>query len=168
MCSWCARCRCGCHPRSPGSTSVRPSCARNWVPILDMSCDVAEARVGAMTGTMQVRVKRISYEAENINSYELVAATGGDLAAFAAGSHIDLHLQNGMIRSYSLVNDQRELSRYVIAVNKDAVGRGGSRFIHETVRAGDIIQVSRPRNNFALQEDAGPSILIAGGIGITP
>jgi ferredoxin-NADP reductase len=98
--------------------------------------------------TMQVRVKRISYEAENINSYELVTATGGDLAPFAAGSHIDLHLPNGMIRSYSLVNDQRELSRYVIAVNKDAVGRGGSRFIHETIRAGDI--------------------LIAGGIGITP
>jgi vanillate O-demethylase ferredoxin subunit len=133
-----------------------------------MSCDVAEARAGAMTETMQVRVKRISYEAENINSYELVAATGGDLAAFAAGSHIDLHLQNGMIRSYSLVNDQRELSRYVIAVNKEAVGRGGSRFIHETVRAGDIIRVSRPKNNFALQEDAGYSILIAGGIGITP
>jgi ferredoxin-NADP reductase len=118
--------------------------------------------------TLQVRVKHISYEAENINSYELVAATGGDLAPFAAGSHIDLHLPNGMIRSYSLVNDQRELSRYVIAVNKDAAGRGGSRFIHETVRAGDIIQISRPRNNFALQEDADHSVLIAGGIGITP
>ena len=149
--------------------SVRPSCARSWVPILDMSCDVAEARAGAMTeSTMQVRVKRISYEAENINSYELVTATGGDLAPFAAGSHIDLHLPNGMIRSYSLVNDQRERSRYVIAVNKDAVGRGGSRFIHDTIRAGDIIQISRPRNSFALQEDASHSILIAGGIGITP
>ena len=123
--------------RSPGSMSVRPSCARSSVPILDMSCDVAEARAGAMTeSTMQVRFKRISYEAENINSYELVTATGGDLAPFAAGSHIDLHLPNGMIRSYSLVNDQRELSRYVIAVNKDTVGRGGSRFIprHDTGR----------------------------------
>jgi vanillate O-demethylase ferredoxin subunit len=118
--------------------------------------------------TIQVRVKRISYEAENINSYELVSPTGSHLAPFAAGSHIDLHLSNGMIRSYSLINDQRELSRYLIAVNKDAVGRGGSRFIHETVRAGDIIWISRPRNNFALQEDASHSILIAGGIGITP
>lgn len=134
-----------------------------------MSCDVVAGSAGAMTeGTIQVRVKRISHEAENINSYELVAPAGGDLAPFSAGSHIDLHLPNGMVRSYSLVNDQRELNRYVIAVNKDAAGRGGSRFIHDTVRAGDIIRISRPRNNFALQENAPRSVLIAGGIGITP
>ena len=71
----------------------------------------------------KVRVKRISHEAECINSYELVPPEGDDLAPFTAGSHIDLHLQNGMIRSYSLVNDQSERHRYVIAVNKDAAGR---------------------------------------------
>jgi tetrachlorobenzoquinone reductase len=117
---------------------------------------------------MQVRIKRISFEAESINSYELVAPGGGDLAPFSAGSHVDLHLPNGMIRSYSLVNDQRERYRYVVAVNKDAASRGGSTFIHETLRAGDIINNSQPRNNFALQEDAAHSVLIAGGIGITP
>jgi vanillate O-demethylase ferredoxin subunit len=119
-------------------------------------------------GTMQVRVKRISYEAETVNAYELVAPGGGDLAPFTAGAHIDLHLPNGMIRSYSLVNHQDERSRYVVAVNKDAAGRGGSRFIHETVRAGDVITISHPRNNFVLQENAAHSVLIAGGIGITP
>jgi vanillate O-demethylase ferredoxin subunit len=117
---------------------------------------------------IQVRVKRITYEAENINSYELVAPRGGDLVPFTAGSHIDLQLSNGMIRSYSLVNDQSEQNRYVIAVNKDAAGRGGSKFVHETVRVGDIITISYPKNNFALQEQAGHSVLIAGGIGITP
>src|SRR5215475_15755290 len=117
---------------------------------------------------MQVRIKRISYEAENINSYELVVPSGGDLASFTAGSHIDLHLPNGMIRSYSLVNDQRERHRYVIAVNNDAASRGGSRFVHETLRAGDIITISHPRNNFVLEENVAHSVLIAGGIGITP
>ncbi len=117
---------------------------------------------------MQVRVKRISYEAESINSYELVAPTGDDLVAFTAGSHIDLHLSNGMIRSYSLVNDQSERNRYVIAVNKDAASRGGSSNIHETLRAGDLITVSHPKNNFGLEENASHSVLIAGGIGITP
>lgn len=116
----------------------------------------------------EVRVKRICYEAENINSYELVLPGGGDLAAFTAGSHIDLHLQNGMVRSYSLVNDQDERHRYVIAVNKDGSSRGGSSFVHETIKAGDIIAISTPRNNFALREDAERSVLIAGGIGITP
>ena len=119
-------------------------------------------------GMMQVRVKRISFEAENINSYELEAVAGSDLAPFAAGSHIDLHLPNGMIRSYSLVNDQSERNRYVVAVNKDAASRGGSSFVHETVRAGDILTISHPKNNFVLQEDAAHSVLIAGGIGITP
>ncbi len=117
---------------------------------------------------MQVRVKRISYEAENINSYELISLTDGDLPPFTAGSHIDLHLTNGMIRSYSLVNDQGERHRYVIAVNNDAASRGGSKLIHQAMRAGEVITISHPRNNFALQEDASHSVLIAGGIGITP
>lgn len=116
----------------------------------------------------KLRVKRISYEAENINSYELVLPEGGDLPPFTAGSHIDLHLQNGMIRSYSLVNDQSERHRYLIAVNKDASGRGGSSFVHNTVKAGDLVTISAPRNNFALHEEAEYSVLIAGGIGITP
>ena len=117
---------------------------------------------------LEVRVKRICYEADNINSYELVAPGGGELAPFTAGGHIDLHLPNGMIRSYSLVNDQCERHRYVIAVNRDAASRGGSSFVHDNIRAGDIITVSCPRNNFALHEEADRSILIAGGIGITP
>jgi tetrachlorobenzoquinone reductase len=116
----------------------------------------------------ELRVKRISYEAESINSYELVSPAGGDLAPFTAGSHIDLHLSNGMVRSYSLVNGQHERHRYVIAVNRDAGGRGGSRFVHDNVKAGDIVTVSHPRNNFALHEGTEPSVLIAGGIGITP
>lgn len=128
-----------------------------------------KGRTGSMAeNILEVRVKRISYEAETINSYELVAPTGGDLAPFTAGAHIDLHLSNGMIRSYSLVNDQRERHRYVIAVNRDASSRGGSSFVHDKVRAGDIITISHPRNNFALHEETEHSVLIAGGIGITP
>lgn len=122
----------------------------------------------AIDGTMQVRIKRISFETESVNSYELVTPAGGDLVAFTAGSHIDLHLSNGMIRSYSLVNDPCELNRYVIAVNKDAASRGGSRFVHETMQAGNIITISHPQNNFVLEENTAHSVLIAGGIGITP
>jgi ferredoxin-NADP reductase len=118
--------------------------------------------------TLELRVKRISYEAVRINSYELVAPAGGDLVPFTAGGHIDLHLSNGMIRSYSLVNDQRERHRYVVAVNRKLAGRGGSQFVHDNLRVGDIVGVSKPSNNFALCEEAGHSILIAGGIGITP
>src|SRR5260370_283034 len=103
MYSWCGPCRCDCDRRKPGSMSEPPSCGHSWGPISATSCE----RIMA-DGMMQVRVRRISFEAENINSYELVAVAGGDLVPFTAGSHIDLHLPNGMIRSYSLVNDQRE------------------------------------------------------------
>ncbi|RXH04296.1 PDR/VanB family oxidoreductase [Bradyrhizobium vignae] len=119
-------------------------------------------------GLFDVRVKRISYEADGINSYELISPTGHDLDPFTAGGHIDVHLPNGMVRSYSLVNDQRERHRYVIAINKDTAGRGGSRLLHDNLKAGDVLRVSRPRNNFALCEQAEHSVLIAGGIGITP
>jgi ferredoxin-NADP reductase len=91
-----------------------------------MPTSVKEESGAMVDNTLEVRVKRISYEAENINSYELVAPFGGDLLPFTAGGHIDLHLPNGMIRSYSLVNDQRDRHRYVIAVNKDVTSRGGS------------------------------------------
>ncbi|KYG18991.1 ferredoxin [Bradyrhizobium sp. AT1] len=117
---------------------------------------------------IELRVKRIAYEADRINSYELIAPAGGDLDPFTAGGHIDLHLSNGMIRSYSLVNDPAERHRYVIAINREPAGRGGSRFLHDNLRVGDIVSVSRPRNNFALCEQAEHSVLIAGGIGITP
>lgn len=118
---------------------------------------------------MQVRVQAIRYEAEGILSFELCpTAPDYELPAFTAGSHIDLHLPNGQIRSYSLLNAQGETHRYVIGVNKDPASRGGSRFMHDSVRPGDILTVGAPRNNFALDETAEHTVLIAGGIGITP
>jgi ferredoxin-NADP reductase len=117
--------------------------------------------------TMKVRVSAISQETDDISLLELRPADGA-LPSFSAGSHIDLHLGNSMTRSYSLTNAASETHRYVIAVKKEPLGRGGSRYIHEQVRIGDDATISAPRNNFALFEDAPSSILIAGGIGITP
>lgn len=116
----------------------------------------------------QLKVRSIVEEAEGIHSLELVAAGGGELGAFTAGAHIDVHLPGGLSRSYSLINSQHERRRYVIAVSKDPKSRGGSRFIHESLRVGQVLECSLPRNNFELHEDAERSLFIAGGIGITP
>jgi ferredoxin-NADP reductase len=91
-----------------------------------------------------------------------------DFPAFEAGSHIDLHLPNGMVRSYSLCNNCQERQRYVVGVLKDRASRGGSRCVHEQLRVGMRITISAPRNNFPLHEDATHSVLVAGGIGVTP
>ena len=113
-------------------------------------------------------VKSVTYEAERINAYDLRPVAQGALPAFTAGAHIDLHLPNGATRSYSLINAEGERHRYVIAVAQDAASSGGSRYVHETLRPGDRLSVTPPQNNFALIEDAAHSVLIAGGIGITP
>ncbi|MGE0733622.1 MAG: 2Fe-2S iron-sulfur cluster-binding protein [Alphaproteobacteria bacterium] len=124
-----------------------------------------------MNGTGQttdLRITASTVEAEDVKTFELRAIDGATLPAFSAGAHIDLHLPNGLVRSYSLLNCQDERDRYVIAVNRDAASRGGSTYIHNSVRIGDMLKVATPRNNFPLNETAAQSVFIAGGIGITP
>ncbi len=106
--------------------------------------------------------------AEGVVSVELRPVGGEPLPPFSAGAHIDLYLPSGMVRSYSLVNPQEERHRYVIAVNRDAASRGGSRYVHEQLASGSTLSIAPPRNNFPLAEHAAHSLFIAGGIGITP
>ncbi len=117
---------------------------------------------------IEMRVKSVTNEAQGINSWELVPVKGGELPPFTAGSHIDLHLSNGLVRSYSLTNTQDERHRYVVAINNDPQSKGGSRLVHEKLRAGDTLKVAPPRNNFELVENANHVVFIAGGIGVTP
>jgi ferredoxin-NADP reductase len=116
---------------------------------------------------MQLRVRSITFLAEAINGYELVDPRGRDLPRFTAGAHVDLRFGD-FVRQYSLCNDPAERRRYCIAVLREEETRGGSRCLHDTIRAGDLLEVSMPRNNFPLDEEAKQHLLIAGGIGITP
>ena len=118
--------------------------------------------------TLRVFVRQIRFEGLGINSYELVDPGGGELPAFTPGAHIDVHLDGGGVRQYSLSNDPHERHRYVIAVLKDEAGRGGSRSLHDSLHVQDTVTISRPRNNFELVDDARKVVLLAGGIGVTP
>lgn len=120
------------------------------------------------SNNVQVFVHTLQYEAEGIISIDLRSPERQDLPAFEAGSHIDCHLPNGVVRSYSLLNDCSERHRYVLGILKDSKSRGGSKAVHEQLRVGMRLDVSLPRNNFALHEEAEHSVLVAGGIGITP
>jgi vanillate O-demethylase ferredoxin subunit len=117
---------------------------------------------------LQVRVARKIPLALDIALFELVSTDGRALPPFSAGSHVDVLLPSGVTRQYSLCNDPAESHRYQIAVLKDPRGRGGSRAMHELVREGDVITISAPRNHFPLTPGAEETLLIAGGIGITP
>jgi vanillate O-demethylase ferredoxin subunit len=97
----------------------------------------------------------------------LAHADGIALPAFSAGAHIDLHLTEDLIRPYSLCGDPQDRQHYQLGILKDGNSQGGSLAVH-ALREGDAITVSQPRNLFTLDERAGHSLLIGGGIGITP
>jgi ferredoxin-NADP reductase len=100
--------------------------------------------------------------------YELAAADGSALPPFEAGAHIDVVIAPEYQRPYSLAGNPADPSRYVLGVQREASGRGGSALMHRAFRPGRVVFVSRPRNHFGLVEDASLSLLFAGGIGITP
>ena len=103
----------------------------------------------------------------HICEFELRRPEGGHLPGFCAGAHINVETPSGVTRSYSLVNDETEADRYVIAVKRETAGRGGSLSLHADTMTGDLLRVSAPSNAFALK-DAPRYLFIAGGIGITP
>ncbi len=119
-------------------------------------------------GKLELRVQAVKREAEGISSFEFVRPDGAELPAFTAGAHVDVELPNDVLRQYSLCNDPRERQRYVVAVLRDAVGRGGSIAMHDTIKEGQMVTISEPLNNFPLSGNALKHLLIAGGIGITP
>jgi vanillate O-demethylase ferredoxin subunit len=121
-----------------------------------------------MSDVIRLRVRALTWEAEGILGLELVPMQPDHaLPAVEAGAHVDLVLADGLVRSYSLTNPG-ETHRWCVAVNRDAASRGGSRWIHDALRPGALLEARGPRNHFALDESAPHSVLIAGGIGITP
>nr|WP_174505959.1 PDR/VanB family oxidoreductase [Acinetobacter sp. Marseille-Q1620] len=117
---------------------------------------------------LKARVKSITYLAQDILGYEFEGANGQTLPAFTAGSHIDLHVENVPMRSYSLCNRYVDSKTYRIAICKDINSRGGSIGYLNNLKAGQIIEISAPRNNFEFHGKQNEIVFIAGGIGITP
>ena len=117
---------------------------------------------------LELKVTGIESITPRIRRIELAAADGGELPAFTAGAHIDIELGMGEARSYSLLNDPSERHRYVLGVLREAAGNGGSAWMHDVLKVGDLLQCSEPTNDFPLYEAGEANILVAGGIGITP
>jgi vanillate O-demethylase ferredoxin subunit len=134
-----------------------------------------------MSSAPQVLTMKVA-EARTLNplirQLRLVAPDGAALPGFTAGSHlrVKVTLADGAIdwRHYSLINFSPEAGateaprEYVIAVRLEDGGRGGSRFMHERVNAGDTLTIEPPKNEFPLRALDSRAVMIAGGIGITP
>jgi ferredoxin-NADP reductase len=121
--------------------------------------------------TLRVRVACVETVTPAIKRFTLIAADGGELPRFSAGSHVVVHMVGkGRVyrNAYSLMGDPADRRRYCIGVRRQEQSRGGSVFMHEQVGEGDLLEISPPANLFALDRLAAKHLLIAGGIGITP
>ena len=122
----------------------------------------------AADDSIEMRLTAIIYGGEGTNLFEFRTLDGSEVPPFTAGAHVDVNLPNGTIRQYSIASPQTDRTRYLLGVKLEENGRGGSRFLHEQVRAGHVLKIGLPRNHFPLNEQAATSVLIAGGIGVTP
>ena len=120
---------------------------------------------------MQLRIVHTDTIAERTRLVRFEAIARAPLPAFAPGAHVEVTLETPsgtLVRQYSLVSSPDDPAGYEIAVLHTEASRGGSRFLHESVRVGDALEVSAPRGSFRLAPLAERHTLIAGGIGITP
>jgi ferredoxin-NADP reductase len=116
---------------------------------------------------LQLEVRARREIADGVLELTLGHPDDSPLPEWAAGAHIDLLLRHDLVRQYSLCGDPADRSCWRIAILREQPGRGGSRFVHETLREAEKVHVRGPRNNFSLL----PSrryLFVAGGIGITP
>jgi ferredoxin-NADP reductase len=121
-----------------------------------------------MVEQRELRVIQMTWEAEGVVSLRLARIESDDpLPTWEPGAHIDVYVPDGTTRQYSLCGDPTDRSSWQIAVLREPDSRGGSTYIHDQLRVGDRLLVTRPKNHFQL-EDAPAYALVAGGIGITP
>lgn len=113
-----------------------------------------------------MRVTGFRQAADGILGLTLEDAKGRPLPRWSAGAHVELCVGD-YDRKYSLCG-RADASTYDLAILREDEGRGGSRYIHETVREGMELRLRGPSNLFRLDETAPYHVLIAGGIGITP
>ncbi|MDO4706316.1 MAG: FAD-binding oxidoreductase [Comamonadaceae bacterium] len=108
----------------------------------------------------------------------LQAQDGAALPGYTPGAHIQVRvrLADGREdwRHYSLIEltgqeqARKTPASYTIAVRLEEAGRGGSRFMHEGLQEGSVVQALPPRNDFPMHDGAHGAVLAAGGIGVTP
>ena len=120
-----------------------------------------------MAETLTVRVAEREIQGADVVVLTLASLDGAPLPPFSAGAHIDLYLEEGIVRQYSLCGSPHHPQQYRLGILKDRTSRGGSLAAHR-LQVGATVTIGTPRNLFALEMDASHSLLIGGGIGITP
>jgi len=124
-----------------------------------------------MSDIKNCRIAKVEALTENVTNFEIqIIDDNFDrpiLDTLEAGAHIDVYLNDGIIRQYSIWDWSHKDLKVSIAVKREDEGNGGSLKMHQ-LEAGDLLSIDGPRNNFKLLPNAPHYTLIAGGIGVTP
>ena len=151
--------------------------------VLEPRIEVNIGEPTAVHHSRPMRVESVVDAADGVRHITLTSADGTPLPVFTPGSHIDIECgDTGIVRQYSLcglppasvqpdgcpVAHTPRPENYEIAVLREEESRGGSAWMHDHVREGEVLTVRGPRNHFRLPERADRYVFVAGGIGITP
>jgi len=117
---------------------------------------------------IQVVVSKVEKMTDDVTKYELRAVGGNDLPQWEAGAHLDIVVAPEFLRQYSMSGDPADRSVYQIGVLREDEGKGGSLLMHRIFSEGRRIFISKPINHLPLEENAHKTLLLGGGIGITP
>jgi ferredoxin-NADP reductase/predicted pyridoxine 5'-phosphate oxidase superfamily flavin-nucleotide-binding protein len=133
--------------------------------VLPLRFEVSDASRRALT----VVDKRI--ESADVASFLLAPKDGSALAPFAPGQHLPIELDisgvtDPLRRTYSLSSAPSD-GAYRISVKRESEGVG-SRFLHDSIAVGDVIQTGAPAGEFVALSDDRPIVCVSAGIGATP
>jgi ferredoxin-NADP reductase len=151
----------------PSRADAGSSAYRRWLRRIGLRWGIEPMSADAPPA-LDLKVVEKRAVADGVTAFTLRSPNGGPLPPATPGAHLDVRLPSGLVRQYSLCNGPADEGFYTIAVKREPVSRGGSAAMHDTVRLGDSLTVGLPKNNFPLERSAKRSLLIAGGIGITP
>lgn len=130
-----------------------------------------EAVDGGWTGWRDFVVAEKIRESAVITSFVLRPADGKPVIPHQPGQYLTFRLDlpdaAGEKRNYS-ISAGPDGERYRISVKREDLG-AASRFLHDQLRIGDILQATPPAGDFFLAaQPARPVVLLSGGVGLTP
>ncbi len=127
-----------------------------------------EYRIEGDAPVVRVQISALEQMTPDVTKYEFSTLDGSPLPAWDAGAHLDIVVAPEFLRQYSMSGDPADRSKYQIGVLREDQGKGGSKLMHRIFAKDRKIFISKPINHFPLVEEAKKTMLMGGGIGITP
>jgi ferredoxin-NADP reductase/predicted pyridoxine 5'-phosphate oxidase superfamily flavin-nucleotide-binding protein len=122
--------------------------------------------------TRRLKLAKRVQESGDITSFFFVPADDRPLDPFEAGQHLPIEVQipgqkGASKRSYSLSGPPDERRFYRISVKRENRGLV-SRFLHDHLRVGGMIEAQKPSGDFVIPRSNCPLVLVSAGVGLTP